>query len=493
MCSLCAYCGSKKLEMKKIFIIISLLIFSINSYTQDSLSVYLELAAKNNPDLKVAFNQYLASLEKVPQVGALPDPQASFGFFIKPMAIVAGNQVGNIQVMQMFPWFGTLKLAKDEASEMAKARYEVFNAAKADLFYQVKSNWYLIMKIDREITLVKENLELLESLEKLVLVEFQSPTTSENSTGSTGSNAMNSTPSANMNAGSGMSGMNSAQSASSPPTGNMQATSMSTGMGNKTTGLEDVLRVKMEILDQQNKLALLADQRKTLETGFNALLNRDKNTSVTINDSLDIQPLPAEKLAIADSILANNPMLAMLENEVSSYEAMEQKAKKMGLPMVGVGLNYMINQKREGNTFMMNGNDMVMPMFSVSIPIYRKKYDAMQKEAQLMQEAGKQQAIGLKNNLQVQYRSFVQNLDDAERRVILYNQQEELARKTTDLLLAGFATTGTDYEEVLRMQYKVLDYGFKRIEAITDYNTSVAMAEKLMNSTKNNSKQDEKN
>ncbi len=448
---------------------------------------YLEKAAENNPDLKVAFNQYLASLEKVPQVGTLPDPQASFGFFIKPMAIVGGNQVANIEVMQMFPWFGTLKLAKDEASKMAKAKYEVFNAAKTDLFYQVKANWYQLMKTDREIVLVKENIELLESLEKLVLVKFQSPTTGGGSSGSAGSNTMNAASPANMNAsGGGMDGMKPAPATATLSTASMPSGTMSSGMGSKATGLQDVLRVKMEILDQQNKLALLIDQRKTLETSFNSLLNRDRNISVVINDSLDIQPLPAEKLAIADSILANNPMLAMLESEVSSYEIMEQKAKKMGLPMVGVGLNYMVNQKREDNTFMMNGNDMVMPMFSVSIPIYRKKYDAMQKEAQLMQEAVKQQTIGLQNNLQVQYRSFIQNLDDAERRVVLYNEQEELARKTTDLILSDFATTGADYEEVLRMQTKVLDYGFKHVEAITDYNTSVAMAEKLMNSVKIN-------
>jgi len=447
------------------------------------LDFYLETAAKNNPDLKVAFTQYLASLEKVPQVGSLPDPQASFGFFIKPMAIVGGNQVGNIQVMQMFPWFGTLQLAKDEASAMAKAKYEVFNAAKADLFYQVKSNWYQLMKTDREIVLVKENIVLLESLEKLVLVKFQAPTSEGSSGGGAGSGAMNAASPSNMNAsGGGMGGMKSAQTAPSPASGNMQTSSMSSGMGNKTSGLQDVLRVKMEILDQQNKLALLSDQRKTAEINFNSLLNRDQHISVVISDPLEIQPLPAEKLAIADSILANNPMLAMLGSEISSYGIMEQKAKKMGLPMVGVGLNYMINQKREGNTFMMNGNDMVMPMFTVSIPIYRKKYDAMQKEAQFMQEAAKQQTVSLQNNLQVQYRSFIQNLDDAGRRAGLYNEQEELARKTTDLILSNFASTGADYEEVLRMQYKVLDYGFKHIEAITDYNTSVAMAEKLMNS-----------
>ena len=84
----------------------------------------------------------------------------------------------------------------------------------------------------------------------------------------------------------------------------------------------------------------------------------------------------------------------------------------------------------------------------------------------------------------MQYRSFIQNLDDAERRIKLYNEQEELAQKTTELLLTEFSTSGADYEEVLRMQYKVLDYGFKHIEAVTDYNTSVAMAEKLMNSVK---------
>ena len=449
-----------------------------NELTLDSAIVF---AAQNNPDLKVAFNQYLASLEKVPQVGTLPDPQASFGFFIKPMAIVGGNQVANIELMQMFPWFGTLKSAKDEASEMAKAKLEVFNAAKADLFYEVKTNWYQMMKLDREIKLVGENIELLQSLEKLALVKFQSPVNGGSSAGMKGNSNMNSSGNSMNVTGGGMNGMNATQNQgnSAPASANSSAT-MPEAMPSNGTGLQDVLRVKMEILDQQNKLAQLNDQRKTLEINFNLLLNRDQNISVDIADSLKIESLPAEKLAIADSILANNPMLAMLESEVSSYKMMEQKAQKMGLPMVGIGLNYMVNQKREGNEFMMNGKDMVMPMVSVSIPIYRKKYDAMQKEAQLMQEAGKQQAVSLQNNLQVQYRSFIQNLDDAERRLQLYKEQEELARKTTDLLLAGFSSTGTNYEEVLRMQYKVLDYGFKHVEAVTDYNTSVALAEKLM-------------
>ncbi|MBP1665632.1 MAG: TolC family protein [Bacteroidetes bacterium] len=451
-----------------------------------SLDDYLEMAAKNNPEIKAAFSQYLASLEKVPQAGALPDPQASFGFFLKPMAIVGGSQVAELQLMQMFPWFGTLKIAKDEASEMARARYELFVATKADLFYRVKTNWYQLMKLDYEIKLAKENIELLESLEKLVLIKFGTSSAGGNSEGMGNSGSMASSASGNVNtSANGMNSMGTMQAVTGSSTpGSMSAVQTSEGMRSNETGLQDVFRIKMETLDQKNRLSLLKDKRETAETAFNALLNRDLNITIHVSDSLYVVPLPSGKTAIADSIINNNPMLAMLVNEVGSYTLMEQKAKKMGQPMLGVGINYMINQKREGNTFMMNGNDMFMPMVSFSIPIYRKKYNAMQSEARLMQEAGNQQTIDLKNNLLVQYRDFVQNIDDAERRITLYKEQEVLSRKTAVLLLSAFTTSGTAFEEVIRMQGKVLDYGFKHIEAITDYNTACALAEKLMNSVK---------
>ena len=479
------------MEKVRIYIIVVVLLIVIEPcYGQGtdylSLDDYLEMAAKNNPEIKAVFNQYLASLEKVPQAGALPDPQATFGYFIKPMELLGGSQIADIQLMQMFPWFGALKASKEEASLMAKAEYEGFNATKAELFYKVKSGWYQLMKFDREIALVSENIEMLESLEKLVLIKFQSPVTDVSTPAMQGTNPVsNGSTGAMNNSDGGMGRMNNQQSSANPMvTGSASSGSMSSGMNSSQTGLQDVFRARMEILDQQDKLALLHDQRKTGEEVFNALLNRNLETPVQISDSLVTQPLPADKSAIADTILNNSPMLAMLENESGAYMLMKLKAKKMGYPMLGVGLDYMLVQERQGNTSMMNGNDMIMPMVSMSIPVYRKKYKAMQNEALLMQESINQQIIDLRNNLMVQYRQLVQGLDDAERRIVLYKEQEDLARRTTVLLLSGFATTGNNYEEVLRMQIRVLDYGFKHIEAIVDYNTAAAKAEKLMNSVK---------
>ena len=74
------------------------------AYSQpaDSLGYYLELAARNNPQINADFSLYKASLEKVSQAGAYPDPELEIGFFLKPMEILSGKQIAEINLMQMF-------------------------------------------------------------------------------------------------------------------------------------------------------------------------------------------------------------------------------------------------------------------------------------------------------------------------------------------------------------------------------------------------------
>jgi len=471
-------------------ITVVLLTAVLPSYGQETISPslddYLEMSARNNPEVRALYNQYLAALEKVPQSGSLPDPQASFGYFPIPMALVEGDQLAEIQVMQMFPWFGTLKTARNEAAEMAKAKFEMYLSAKADLFYRIKSAWYQMIKLDHEIGLANQNIELLESVERVVLVKYGA-SSSGNDRGDMGSTSpVKPSAAADFSsAGAGMAGMGAMQAETGQMTsGGMSGMSGTKSMGDRGTSLQDLLRIKMEILEQKAQIALLTDRRKTAVTGFNALLNRELTTDVIITDSLQTVPLPYGIKEIADTILSNNPMLAMLSYEAESYALMGQKAKKMGLPMFGAGLNYMLIQKREGNTSMMNGNNMVMPMVSFSIPVYRKKYNAMQNEARLLEESARLQSSDLKNNLNVQYRNFVQNIADAERRIVLYEEMTGLSRNAFTLMLSDFTSAGSGFEELIRMQSRILEYGLRHLEAITDYNTAVAMAEKLMNSLK---------
>ena len=117
-----------------------LLIFSIIQYPTSNIQAqtledHLQTAAENNPEIQAYFYEYLAALEKVPQVGTLPDPELSLGLFIRPMERFMGNQHADLQLMQMFPWFGTLRIQKDEASKMALASYEAFRSVRNQLFF----------------------------------------------------------------------------------------------------------------------------------------------------------------------------------------------------------------------------------------------------------------------------------------------------------------------------------------------------------------------
>ena len=102
--------------MKKLIYILLLLFGAeINAQT---LNDYLKIAAENNLGLKAKFKDYEASLEKVNQVGSLPDPVLDFGYFISPVETRNGPQQAKIGVMQMFPWMGTLNVKEQVFAQL---------------------------------------------------------------------------------------------------------------------------------------------------------------------------------------------------------------------------------------------------------------------------------------------------------------------------------------------------------------------------------------
>ena len=178
---------------KKIFISFVALtswVVVIGQQYPDSLIKYLEIGARNNPTVLQKFIEYKAALQKVPQAGSLSDPELSVGVFLKPMEIVNGNQLADIRLMQMFPWFGVLKYAKDEMSLMANARFELFRDARLQVYFDVQRTWYELFKIQKDISISEKNIEILKIIERLAIIKLKSA-----SSGSSGSSSSNTTKS----------------------------------------------------------------------------------------------------------------------------------------------------------------------------------------------------------------------------------------------------------------------------------------------------------
>ena len=449
----------------------------------DSLLRYLEIAAKHNPAVLQKFTEYQAALQKIPQVGSLSDPQLSVGVFLKPMELVSGNQVADIRLMQMFPWFGVLKYAKDEMSLMANAKFELFRDAKLQVYYDVQRTWYGLYKVQKDISISEKNIEILKIIERLALVRFKS--TPSESAGTSPSGSAKSAVSAQEKStgSSGMQTMGAGQGNSGAVPSNQASPSMqSSPMGSSSTssGLSDIYRIQIEAGDLENNIALLKNQQNTIMAQFNTYLNRTVTAPVFTYENISMDSLELSLLAVSDSMLVNNPMLGMLKYEEQSIEARKKMVTRMGYPMVGLGLNYSLISKSEMSTSPMNGKDMIMPMVTVSLPIYRKKYNAMINEAELMKTATSQNYQATSNSLQAEYYQAVQLYQDAHRRVKLYDNQYKLASKSLDLMLKNFTVSSSGLTDVLRIRQQTLDYELKEVEAVADFNTAVAWLKRLM-------------
>ena len=449
----------------------------------DSLIRYLEIAATNNPVVLQKFTEYEAALQKVPQAGSLSDPELSLGAFLKPMELVGGNQVADIRLMQMFPWFGVLRNARDEMSLMANAKFELFRDAKLQVFYDVQRTWYDLYKIQKSISISEKNIEILKIIERLALVRFKaaisgSPGTTNSGTSisagssptiSSGSSGMQS-----MGAGTGSPGL----SVSNPSAGSMQSGSMGTSTG--SSDLANLYRIQIEAGDLENNIALLKSRKNSVLAQFNSYLNRPAATPVSVPETIFPDTLGSSLIAVSDSIMANNPMLDMLDYEKQSIEARKKMVSRMSYPMIGLGLNYMLISKNEMSASAMNGKDMIMPMVTVTLPVYRKKYNAMVKEADLLKIATSQNYQATSNSLQNEYYQAVQLYQDSERRVKLYDNQYLLASKSLDLMLKSFSTSTSGLTDVLRVRQQTLDYELKQVEAVADFNNAIAWLKRLM-------------
>ncbi len=421
--------------MKTVFssILISVVLLTGSDYSygqqsSDSLYFYLRLAAENNPTVLQRSIEYEAALKKIPQAGTLPDPQLDIGVFITPMELLGGKQVADMRLMQMFPWFGALKNAKDEMSLMALSKFELFRDARLQVWYDVRRTWYELFKVRKNIIISEKSLENLKVIEQLTLIRYKT-----------------------------------------------------SAAGN--SDLTDLYRIQIEAGELKNSIALLINQEQTIVAGFNSLLNRPPLTKVYTNEVLLPDTLDLNLLAVSDSIQDGNPMLKMLDFEKEAYQAREKMVKGMGYPMVGLGLNYSLINGSSMSASSMNGADMIMPMISLTLPVYRKKYTAMREEVSLLSKASSMNYQAVSNSLRTEYFMAVQLYQDALRRVKLYEDQYLLATKSLEIMLKSLSVSDAALTDVLRVRQQALDYELKQVEAITDLNTAAAWLNRLMASS----------
>ncbi len=382
------------------------------------LDSYLKISAENNPQLKALFNQYLAAMERLPQAKALPDPTVMFNIFTSPVETRVGATTAGVAISQAFPWFGQLSAQEEVAAQYAKSRFEVFEDERNRLFFNVRSTYYELYVLEAAIAITQENIRLLESFRGLANVRLEA------------------------------------------------------GTGSAV----DLLRVEMDLAELDNELKYLEDTRQPILAELIELMNVDYDLIIQTPDTLSTIEIQDSKNVFLDSILVQNPSLKKLDYDINALNSEIEVARKMGLPSFNIGLAYTNVAKRtDVSDFAGNGQDsFIFPQIGISIPLYRKKYQAMVNEKEYLKTSVEQQKENRVNRLNTELEKTWRDYQDARRRVTLYAYLIRLADQSLDILLAEFTSAGKDFEEVLRMDRQLLIYELELEKARADQNTAVA-------------------
>ena len=308
----------------------------------------------------------------------------------------------------MLPWFGTLDAKKESASFKADAQSNTIDLVRRKLFLTIKTNYYQLFELTVKERIIKEHIEILKTFEDLALNELEN---------------------------------------------------------NKST-MVDVLKIRMEKNELHNTLSAVLENSKAKQIAFNLILNRDKTLLVNIPDSVEI--LDAEIL-FQKEMLSENPQLLKLDNLQSALEKSEVATKKDGLPTFGVGLDYGFIQERDIANLDDNGKDIIMPMVSVSFPLFSKKYSSKQKQLRLEQKAIETMKEDTNNQLVTLFEKALANLRNAKTSVETQLDNIEVAEKAQKVLLAAYQTSTIDFEQLLEIQQLKLKFQLRKVTSEKEY------------------------
>jgi outer membrane protein TolC len=205
--------------------------------------------------------------------------------------------------------------------------------------------------------------------------------------------------------------------------------------------------------------------------------------AIQLPETWESPTLLLEKEEYLDKILQNHPMLSMYAAEKGVLEQQGKMAKLEGKPMLGAGVNYMPFTPRIENGMSMGGDDMVMPMVSLSLPIYRKKIAAKVKEVELLQEATALKKQETQNDLSLSWAAAFRDWENSKRQLALYSEQVALIQQQIQLLETSFTTGSVSLQELLQTQQLLLEYQEKQLLAQYQGHQSLARLEALFSTT----------
>ncbi|KAA1242397.1 TolC family protein [Aquimarina sp. RZ0] len=385
---------------------LSLFVFHLTN--GQTLQDYIKEAEQNNPKLKALQSAYEASVAGIDEVRSLPNTTIATGYFVSEPETRTGAQKAKFSAEQRMPWFGTIKARKETVSSESEVYKNNLEIARRKMILMIEKKYYELYEVKAKQRILDEQEKLLDIYMETALKEVE----------------------------------------------------------NSNASAVDVLKLTIAKNNLINEKEILKGDMLTYESAMNQLLNRDGFDTLYIPDNLII---PEEEPMMMLDDITYHPELLTYDSLNDAIEKREIVNTKEALPSIGVGLDYIIVEERPDVNFSDNGKDIIMPMVSLSIPLFSRKYSARSKQYELQKEEVFQRREASQNDLVSLMEKAINTRITAR---INYDTQQKnsmQAKEAEKIVLSEYENSRLDFDEILDVQQMILTFRIKKIEAIAMY------------------------
>ena len=137
-----------------------------------NLPTLIRLAVERNPKIKAARANWRATIEKYPQVTAMPDSMFMYSYFARSIETRVGPQRHRLSLSQAFPYPGTLDAAGQVAIKEVEIEQVKYELVVRDLIVELKLSYHELAYLMRAIEITKQNQQLLDHILKIANTNY---------------------------------------------------------------------------------------------------------------------------------------------------------------------------------------------------------------------------------------------------------------------------------------------------------------------------------
>jgi outer membrane protein TolC len=247
-----------------------------------------------------------------------------------------------------------------------------------------------------------------------------------------------------------------------------------------TATQQDVLRASVELSDLENQVVTLRQRRTTAAAMLNTMMDLPVTAALPEPAESTLEKVDLELEQLLAQAAQSSPQLRRIHEQIQRSREEMQLAHLQRFPDLTVGFNYSAVDG-SGLAPSANGDDQWWVGFGINLPIWKRKLDAAEREAELGLEQGVASLAAEENRVAFRVQDALVRVDTKERLVVLFSDVIiPQARQVVDASASGYRAGGVDFLTLIDNWRKLLDFELMRHQSLAELEQELADLEQVV-------------